>query len=283
MAPPPEPIFKVTSGGMLTTLHSFSGADGLDPAAGLVEGTDGNLYGTTTSGGASNDGTVFKLQVGLPSSSTPTIALVQNAEGGAPTIAPNTWVALFGSGLAPVGDSRTWQTSDFVNNQLPTQLDGVSVTLNSEKAYMYYISPTQLNLLTRPDLATGTVQVQVATNAGTSVPFDAQVQAESPSFFIFGGGPTSSQPMRMEVCSAPLVCIPARARLPSRARSSCSMRTDSGRLRRRWSAGRKRRESESVTSRHDRRNSRSGAIRRIDFTRPVSVQRGGTRVRARGR
>jgi uncharacterized protein (TIGR03437 family) len=123
------------------------------------------------------------------SGSTPAITLVQNAEGGAATVAPNTWVTLKGSNLAPAGDSRIWQTSDFVNNELPTQLDGVSVTLNGEKAFVYYISPTQINILTPPDLATGTVQVLAATNAGTSASFAAQAQAESPSFFIFGGGP----------------------------------------------------------------------------------------------
>ena len=38
-------------------------------------------------------------------------------------------------------------------------------------------------------MATGTVQVQAATNAGTSASFAAQAKTESPSFFIFGGGP----------------------------------------------------------------------------------------------
>jgi uncharacterized repeat protein (TIGR03803 family) len=44
-------------------LHSFtvSGGDGRIPLAGLVEGSDGALYGTTSGGGATNQGTVFKL------------------------------------------------------------------------------------------------------------------------------------------------------------------------------------------------------------------------------
>src|ERR1700687_1175173 len=43
-------------------VHSFAGgADGVSPYAGLVLATDGNFYGTTSSGGASNVGTVFKM------------------------------------------------------------------------------------------------------------------------------------------------------------------------------------------------------------------------------
>jgi uncharacterized repeat protein (TIGR03803 family) len=43
-------------------LHSFTGgADGADPAAGLILDKKGNLYGTTSGGGTSNQGTVFKL------------------------------------------------------------------------------------------------------------------------------------------------------------------------------------------------------------------------------
>ena len=62
-------IFKITLGGTLTTLYSFcsqSGcADGEYPAGGLVQDTNGNLYGTTADGGTDGDGTVFSLSVGL--------------------------------------------------------------------------------------------------------------------------------------------------------------------------------------------------------------------------
>ncbi len=40
-------VFKMTPSGSLTTLHSFSGTDGYNVQAGLVEGSDGNFYGTT--------------------------------------------------------------------------------------------------------------------------------------------------------------------------------------------------------------------------------------------
>jgi uncharacterized repeat protein (TIGR03803 family) len=60
-------VFKITPGGALTTLYSFCSksdcTDGGNPQAGLVQGTDGDLYGTTYGGGSGpNDGgTVFKM------------------------------------------------------------------------------------------------------------------------------------------------------------------------------------------------------------------------------
>jgi uncharacterized repeat protein (TIGR03803 family) len=44
-----------------TVIHSFNGANGSSPYAGLIQGTDGALYGTTASGGSSGNGTVFRL------------------------------------------------------------------------------------------------------------------------------------------------------------------------------------------------------------------------------
>ncbi len=66
-------VFKVTSSGTFTTLYSFCPSqsnctDGAYPQAGLIQGTDGNLYGTTSQGGVSGGsckgygcGTVFKI------------------------------------------------------------------------------------------------------------------------------------------------------------------------------------------------------------------------------
>jgi uncharacterized repeat protein (TIGR03803 family) len=58
-------VFEITAAGALTTLYSFSGdADGANPDAGLVQGADGNLYGTTFSGGVGGNGTVFLITPG---------------------------------------------------------------------------------------------------------------------------------------------------------------------------------------------------------------------------
>ena len=55
-------VFRITPSGTLTTLWSFTGgSDGAYPYAGLVQGSDGNFYGTTSAGGTNNAGTVFQI------------------------------------------------------------------------------------------------------------------------------------------------------------------------------------------------------------------------------
>jgi uncharacterized repeat protein (TIGR03803 family) len=54
-------IFKVTPNGTLTTLVKFNYSNGSDPRGALVQGSDGNFYGTTATGGAFGNGTVFKM------------------------------------------------------------------------------------------------------------------------------------------------------------------------------------------------------------------------------
>jgi uncharacterized protein (TIGR03437 family) len=112
------------------------------------------------------------------------IRSVENAEGGSAAIAPNMWLEIDGANLAPAGGIL-----QFPGNQMPTKEDGVSVTVNGKAAYLYYLSPRQLNVLTPPDAMEGPVQVQVTNGGVVSAAFTVQAQAESPSFFVFNGGP----------------------------------------------------------------------------------------------
>jgi uncharacterized protein (TIGR03437 family) len=130
---------------------------------------------------------IMKATIQPAGAATPVIGLVANAEGEGDTIAPNTWIEIKGLNLAPPGDSRVWKSSDFVNNQLPKQLDGVSVTVNGKAAYVSYISPTQVNVITPPDPMLGTVQVQL-TNNGSIASYAVQAQSTSPSFFSIISG-----------------------------------------------------------------------------------------------
>jgi uncharacterized repeat protein (TIGR03803 family) len=63
-------VYRITPAGTETVLYSFSGAgalagstDGAGPAANLIQGTDGNFYGTTYYGGAYNEGVLFRLAI----------------------------------------------------------------------------------------------------------------------------------------------------------------------------------------------------------------------------
>jgi len=55
-------VYKMDSSGNVTTLYSFTGgADGTEPYAGLVQGTDGSFYGSALFGGAFGGGSLFKV------------------------------------------------------------------------------------------------------------------------------------------------------------------------------------------------------------------------------
>jgi uncharacterized repeat protein (TIGR03803 family) len=59
-------VYRLTPDGVETVLHSFGGtvSDGWKPVGSLVQASDGNFYGTTTSGGTFGAGTFFKITPG---------------------------------------------------------------------------------------------------------------------------------------------------------------------------------------------------------------------------
>ena len=59
--PGPGTVFKITTGGALTTLHSFDTSDGFEPYANVIQATDGNFYSTASGGGTYGYGTLFKM------------------------------------------------------------------------------------------------------------------------------------------------------------------------------------------------------------------------------
>jgi len=54
-------IFRMTTNGAVTVLHSFNVSDGAEPCGALAQAADGSFYGTTLSGGSSDYGTVFRM------------------------------------------------------------------------------------------------------------------------------------------------------------------------------------------------------------------------------
>lgn len=87
-------VYSITADGSHTVLHQFGdqAGDGAGPRSGLVEGSDGNLYGTTAFGGTGNAGTIFSMTpAGILTTlhafaytdpgTNPAAALVQGSDG----------------------------------------------------------------------------------------------------------------------------------------------------------------------------------------------------------
>ena len=93
-------IFRITAGGALTPLYSFTdGNDGAHPYSGLVQASDGNLYGTTEDGGTNGDGVVFRITTnGLP---MPLYSFTGGHDGANPR-----------GGLVQAGDGNLYGTTE---------------------------------------------------------------------------------------------------------------------------------------------------------------------------
>jgi len=95
--------------------------------------------------------------------------------------APSSWIEIYGSGLAL--DSRTWQASDFTGINAPEILDGTSVTIGGQPAYVEYISSGQLVVQVPSDIGTGPQRLVVTTSIGSSVPYVMSVEPLEPGLF----------------------------------------------------------------------------------------------------
>lgn len=98
--------------------------------------------------------------------------------------AVNTWLSIFGSNLAKT--SRSWRSSDFHGGLLPTNLDGVEVTIGGKKAAIAYVSPGQINLLPQAGVPLGGAEVVVSVNGTLSEAAKVYLTPVLPAFFTFG-------------------------------------------------------------------------------------------------
>lgn len=134
----------------------------------------------------------------VQSSSGPLITSVTVANGGA-AIAQNTFIVIKGANLVPANTPSTgaiWNTApSFASGQMPTQLNGVSVTVDNKSAFVYFYcsastdpscTEDQLNILTPLDTATGPVPVVVTNPSASSPAFTVNLKAAAPAFLLFG-------------------------------------------------------------------------------------------------
>ncbi len=111
----------------------------------------------------------------------PTIsgAVSASAFGGFSTVAPGSWVEIYGSNLAP--DTGSWTGADFSGNNAPTMLEGVSVSIGGQAAFVDYISAGQVNAQLPSDISPGGVlQLTITNGSTTSAPINLTVNATAP-------------------------------------------------------------------------------------------------------
>ncbi len=132
-------VYRITPSGEYTILHAFNGLvdGGAGPRGSVSEGTDGNLYGTTSDGGLlGNGGTVFELTTELPviTSFTPNAG------------AAHTSVVITGSNFT----------------------GATEVTFNSVPAHFTVLSKTRIRALVPKGATTGTIAVTTPNGTTTS-------------------------------------------------------------------------------------------------------------------
>jgi uncharacterized protein (TIGR03437 family) len=178
-----ERIRKV-SGGTITTIAG-TGAQGYagDGGAPLLAEFNGPFPITVDNGGNLYVGDVANNRIreitGVASPAGPTISSVVSGASFQPGIVPNSWVAVYGTNLSQVTDF--WTIS---NGQLPTKLDGVSVSVNGQPAYIEFVSAGQINFVA-PNVGGGAMQVTVTNSLGTSAPVSATAATYGPAFFLW--------------------------------------------------------------------------------------------------
>jgi uncharacterized protein (TIGR03437 family) len=149
---------------------------------GVFVDNQANIYIADT-----NHSEVRKVSAGSTSTTPPVPSItangVVNAASLAAGITVNSWITILGANLSL--DTNDWSNA-VVNGKLPTSLDGVSVSVGGLPAYVYYVSPGQINALA-PDLSPGPVTVTVTTPNGTSAPVNATAGLYGPAFFPWPG------------------------------------------------------------------------------------------------
>jgi uncharacterized protein (TIGR03118 family) len=178
--------YNPTTGALMGTLNDREGNPIVIPGLWSLNFGNGSksdaatLY-FTSGPNDENDGLMGSVQAAPAFTS----AGIVNGASFSSALAPNTWASILkGGGMSAT--TRGWLATDFIGTVLPTQLNGVSVTVNGEPAAVSYISPTQINFLMPPDIQSGAAQIVVTNNGLASTAATVTLTSTAPAFFTLG-------------------------------------------------------------------------------------------------
>ena len=183
---------RMVSNGVITTIAGTGqpgyGGDGYYatlgllrfPSGVLVDPSTGNLYV------ADSGNNVVRLLTRVAAPLGPPLinagGVVSSSQfGQLKSAAPSSWIEIYGSNLAL--DSRSWRTSDFHGFNAPTSLDGTSVTIGGQPAYVEFIAGGQLDVQVPSDIGTGPQRLVVTTGVGSSLPYILGVSPLQPGLY----------------------------------------------------------------------------------------------------
>jgi len=137
----------------------------------------------------------YVLTPACTNTTPPVITFVDSASsyGGYNYFASGSWLEIKGTNLADASYPRLtaatnpgqWTSADFNGSNAPTSLDGISVSINGNPAYVWYLSTGQLNVQAPEDTATGNVSITVTNCNATSNPVMFARQALAPGFLTY--------------------------------------------------------------------------------------------------
>jgi uncharacterized protein (TIGR03118 family) len=179
--------YDTTTGAYVGTLQDPTGANIKLPGLWSLyvgnggSGGDSNTVYFTAGPGGQKHGILGSIQPNPTLAATGVINAAQAAGG----CSPNTFMTIKGANLAAT--KRSIAAADITNSLIPTTVDGVTVTINGAPAFITYISPVQINVVTPAELPTsGTVTVTVSNNTLTSATVSVTAQPVAPALFLIG-------------------------------------------------------------------------------------------------
>jgi uncharacterized protein (TIGR03437 family) len=162
----PFAAVNIASASAAGRLYCFGGSDAGNPGA-------GNIFNYTQI-----------YQPDIPPSISAGGVVSASAFGEFTSASPGSWIEIYGANLSP--DTRGWTTADFNGISAPTSLDGVSVTVGGQSAFIDYISPGQINALLPSDTPTEAQPLIVTNGKDTSTAYTLTVNSTLPGFLAPG-------------------------------------------------------------------------------------------------